>query len=318
MDAPVPRTVALTGATGFVGARILECLLAEPQTSVRALTRRPQPTRSRLTWVPGDLMNKPALKTLTEGADAVIHCAGLTKARSAADFISINVEGTRNLAITARESKSAAVPHFVLMSSFAAREPQLSAYASSKNQGEAAAIAELGTDNVTILRPPAIYGPGDEEVLKLLRAMARGIAPQAGALTNRFAMIHVDDLAEAAASLLGRPEGRGKTLEIDDGVAAGYSMSEIAAIVGEALERTVRPMPVPGGALTVLAVINEMLAAISSGTPMLSRGKVRELTHGDWTRKGQSLESLGFWTPRRPAITALPEAIHWHRSQGQL
>ncbi|MFW6077126.1 MAG: SDR family oxidoreductase, partial [Hyphomicrobiales bacterium] len=127
--------IALTGATGFVGRRVL-ALCAESGVAVRALARRPAALDGALNAnvevIEGDLLNEAALERLTEGAAAVIHCGGAI-AGSPETLAAANVEGTRRLVTAARRAGTA---RFVHVSSLAAREPALSGYASTKRLGE--------------------------------------------------------------------------------------------------------------------------------------------------------------------------------------
>lgn len=160
------KRIALTGATGFVGRHLLRALTSRGYM-VNALTRRAQQPIGNVTWVEGDLANKNALEKLVDNTDVVINVAGLVKAKSKHQFLNINAAPLSALlhAINSKEIK----PHFIQISSLAAREPHLSDYAFSKNQGEKILINnELGI-NWTIIRPPGIYGPNDNETLKIFK-----------------------------------------------------------------------------------------------------------------------------------------------------
>lgn len=125
--------LAITGATGFVGSAVLDAARAEGH-AVRALARRDQPAREGVTWVRGDLNDAAALAALVQGADAVIHVAGLTNTPDPAAFESANVTGTANVLAAMR---AAGVKRLVFVSSLAARMPGLSLYGASKAKAEA-------------------------------------------------------------------------------------------------------------------------------------------------------------------------------------
>src|SRR5687767_595612 len=152
--------LAITGGTGFVGSHLLRTALGAGHR-VSALTRRPQSVRNTLSWVEGDLADRAALARLVEGADAVIHVAGVLNARDRAGFEDGNVAGT--LAMLAAAT-AAGIRRFVFVSSLAAREPELSMYGGSKARAEA--LVESSGLDWSIVRPPAVYGPGDRETLE--------------------------------------------------------------------------------------------------------------------------------------------------------
>jgi nucleoside-diphosphate-sugar epimerase len=305
----MPGPVALTGATGFIGRHVAERLTAAG-LQVRALTRRTGPDRPNLAWIPGDLHHPDALATLVDGAEAVVHCAGAVRGASAAHFNSVNVDGTRQLLDAVRRRERPA--RFLLISSLAAREPGLSWYAHSKRAAELVVERESAAVPWTVLRPPAVYGPGDQEIVPLFRAMRRGWLPLAGPADARFSLLQVGDLAGAVAAWLGAAASR-DTFEIHDGTPEGYDWNAIRQQAEEAWGRPIRCVRLPLPLLRGAAWTNLLLARTTGRAPMLTPGKVRELTHTDWvcdnTRVEQSLE----WRPairladalRRPSLAGL-------------
>lgn len=319
--AAAERTVALTGATGFVGARILQKLV-EGGLGVRALTRRPQPPVGGVEWVAGDLDDGDALKELVTGADAVVHCAGLVKARSSEEFDAVNSRGCHNLCLAVRSVMGASSevhrPHFMLISSLAARLPEISAYAASKAAGERAAVESLGDIPWTVMRPPGVYGPGDAEILKLLRVMQRGIALAPGSPNSRFSLLHVDDLANAVGAALWRAEVFSKVIELDDGKDDGYSMDEVRTHAEAILERRIRTVTIPVALLRLIGGVNEITARLVGGAPMLTRDKASELAHDDWVSAGDRLSTMVDWQPAIDLETGLADAIAWYRQKNLL
>ena len=281
----VQPLVALTGATGFIGGALLPQLVAGGWR-VRALHRhrrgRTPPSLPGVEWLEGDLADDDALRALVAGADAVVHCAGAVRGARAADFDRINAEGTARMVEAAAGLPGA--PRFLLMSSLAARMAQLSDYAGSKRRGEIA--VEAGPKNLrwTVLRPPAVYGPRDRELLPLFRWVARGVAPLPASGGGRFSLLYVDDLASAVARWLAVDTGYGRTFELDDGHPGGYDWDTVLGIAGRVLRAgaAVRRLPVPAGALRAVAAANLATARLLGYAPMLTPGKVREITHPDW------------------------------------
>ncbi len=244
--------------------------------------------------VTGDLHDAHALRRLVDGVDAVVHCAGVVRGASQAAFDRINVQGLENL-LTAL---SGSAPRLLSFSSLAAREPQLSFYARSKQRGESLLREQAQAVPWMILRPPAVYGPGDTELLPLFRLMAKGIAPVPGDPEARFSMIYVDDLAQLVGAWLQTPQPVSGIYAPEDGTPGGYNWHEVAAIVGRLCSRRVRLLRVPAGLLTAPAWINRTLARRFGYAPMLTPEKLNELRHPDWVCDGKELAQALGWQPR--------------------
>jgi nucleoside-diphosphate-sugar epimerase len=287
-------TVALTGATGFIG-RTLVRRLESAGLRVRALVR-PTSDVARLPAtverVVGSLDDAESLRRLVRGTRAVVHCAGAVLGASARDFDPVNVDGVARLARATLAERPA--PPIVHLSSLAARHPELSPYAASKRGGEQALLAAPAW---TVLRPPVVYGPGDRELLPLLRWMARGIAPMVGSPHGRFSLIYVDDLAEAVARLV-LMGGTGRVFELDDGRPSGYAMDDVVAAAERYRGRAVVRVSVPAGLLGGLSRLNVLGARIRGRAPMLTPGKVREIFHPEWTCDNTALAGATGWRPR--------------------
>ncbi len=300
MKVVIPRTLALTGATGFIGAALLKRLLSAGWT-VHALCRS-APPRSRsgqsdagLRWFQGCLEDPVSLRRLVDGATAVVHCAGAIRGASPAQFNQVNVEGVARLVQAARELHP--LPRLVLISSLAAREPQLSHYAASKRAGENVLRSTAGDMRWTALRPPAVYGPGDRETLPLVKCMQRGWAPVLGELTSRFSLLFVEDLADAVRNLLEMTECPPGPFEIHDGRPEGYSWEEIIHTVARIIRKPVRRLRVPVAVLQAAGLANLFGARLFGYRPMLTPGKVRELTHADWVCDDAPLRTATGWRP---------------------
>ncbi|MCY7339936.1 MAG: NAD(P)H-binding protein [Sphingomonas bacterium] len=298
-------TIALTGATGFVGARMLDLALAAGH-SVRALTRRPQSPRDGVIWIDGALDTPAALAELVEGVDAVIHVAGVINAPDAAGFEAGNVIGTGAMLAAA---EAAGTRRFVHVSSLAAREPDLSCYGASKARSEAlVAASPLST---AIVRPPAVYGPGDRETLELFKLAARGIVvlPPSGKLS----LIHVDDLARLLLALAtGNTSG---LIEPDDGRPSAWTHREFGQALGRAVGKTVRILSVP-----------RLLMALAARADRLVRGANARLTpdraayfcHPDWAVSIDRAVPAALWRPQIDTQQGLAETALWYRAAGWL
>lgn len=304
------NTLAVTGGTGFLGQHLLETA-TNAGFQIRALTRRPQQNTGQITWIEGNLANEAALKELVEGATAVIHLAGITNADSKEVYEEANVAGTRAI-----RQAAGSLP-FVHVSSLAAREPQLSLYGASKHRSEQE--AHLGSGPLAILRPPAIYGPGDKEFLALFQAVKFRVVPlPSGA---KASMIYAPDLAEAliaiAMDLAGERRANGGLFEIDDG-KRGYTQAQIAKEVAKAMGISIVTLPVPAGLIRTAALYATGFGRVRGQIPRLSVDRARYLVHRDWTANCQPLLSLGIWHPKTELEQGLQETIGWYQAKGWL
>ncbi|MFZ3484001.1 SDR family oxidoreductase [Sphingomonas sp. 3-13AW] len=294
-------TLAITGATGFVGRRTL-ALALEAGHSVRALTRRPQPPQAGVTWVAGALDTPAALGELVAGADAVIHIAGVVNAPTPEGFTQGNVEGTRAVLAAA---EAAGVERFVHVSSLAAREPGLSDYGRSKAGAEDAVRASSLA--WTMVRPPAVYGPGDLEMLDLFRMARFGVVamPPAG----RLSLIHVDDLAGLLLALADRDTGR-VVYEPDDGTPGAWTHAGFARAIGTAVGRRVLPISLPAGLLRLGARIDRMARGPKA---KLTPDRAAYMAHPDWTSSLDARPPEALWRPRIATADGLAATAAWYR-----
>ncbi|WP_375288884.1 NAD-dependent epimerase/dehydratase family protein [Sphingomonas sp.] len=294
--------LALSGATGFVGSHLLDLALAEGH-QIRALTRRPQPERAGVTWVAGDLADTAALASLVDGADTVVHLAGLVNAPDRAGFARGNVDGTRAM-VAASTGK-----RFVHVSSLAAREPKLSDYGWSK--AEAERIVTTSDLDWTIVRPTGVYGPRDSEMREMFRMAKRGVVllPPRG----RVSLIAVEDLARLLLAIATQGGPRA-ILEADDG-SAGYTHADLAHAIGRAVGRKVRALHMPVTALRLAARADMRRRGTRA---KLTLDRVGYLAHPDWTAVPARRPSPALWQPRIALDAGLAATAAWYRAHGLL
>lgn len=308
---------ALTGATGFLGAHLVRALGAAGY-QVRVLARRePSPPGwgdIRPEVIPGDLSDTAALDRLVDGADAVVHCAAAIRAEGLAGFMAVNRDGAARMADAAR--RLAPDAHFLLISSLAARAPEISAYAASKRAGESAVAGAIPPDRLTIVRPPAIFGPGDRETLTLFQAAALSPVLPLPSTGGRMTLMHVEDTATQIAALAARPAcGAVYTLAGDR--PEGYGWREILTGLGDAVGKRPLLAPIPPGLLTMAAAAGAPLSRLTGRPALLSRDKARELLHPDWgVSQGEMADGLP--PPSYGLESGFASAVSWYRRAGWL
>jgi nucleoside-diphosphate-sugar epimerase len=305
-------TLAITGGTGFVGQAVLD-EAGHRGIGLRALARRDQPARAGVEWVRGDLHDRAALEQLAAGARAVLHIAGVVNAPDAAGFHAGNVEGTERLVDAAR---AAGVRRFVLVSSLSAREPGLSDYGRSKRLAEE--VVQTSGLDWTIVRPPAIYGPRDREILGLFKAARWGVVPMPPA--GRASMIHVDDLARLLLALAEaddqvRAQVTERIFEPDDGRPGGWTHGEMARAIGAAVGRKVWSPNLPKRLLSAAAGVDKALRGKGA---KLTADRVGYMAHPDWVCSPARKLPTSVWQPLIETGAGLKATAEWYKAQGWL
>ena len=299
--------LAITGGTGFVGSHLLDVAIGAGHR-VAALTRRDQPEREGIEWVAGDLSERDALHRLVDGADAVIHVAGTINSPNAAGFEKGNVKGT--LAMLAAAT-AGGVHRFVHVSSLAAREPKLSLYGGSKAKAEEL-VHSSGLD-WAIVRPPAVYGPGDKETLELFRMAKLGLMlmPPKG----RVSVIHADDLANLLLALAGPSVPSNILIEADDGKPGGWTHREFARALAAAVGTRPAIVSSPGLLLRLAARADQWWRGEKA---KLTTDRAAYFSHRNWVVEPKRACPPHLWHPRIDTIQGLKDTADWYRAQGWL
>jgi nucleoside-diphosphate-sugar epimerase len=319
----MPDRVLVTGATGFVGSHIAQAFV-EAGYEVRCGVR----ASSDLRWISGlpvehaplDLTARPEdLPRAVENVDLVIHAAGITRARRAEDYYSINAEGTRRLAVAALGT---GVRRFVLISSLAARGPDdptkddhpESAYGRSKLEAEARLRSSGGRMEAVVLRPAAVYGPRDTDLLPLFKMANRGWLPFPSG-TNLLQPVYAEDVAQAVLAAAREPAGFGPFPVAEN---RRYPWEDVAAGLEKALGRTVRGVRVPATAFTFAGRVAEWAARPLSAVPIFDERRGRDLAVRTWTCDVSGTEKALGWRAEVPLFEGLERTARWYRQAGWL
>ena len=308
----------LTGATGFLGGWLTRAL-HDAGYELRVLARRDPGAgawgAARPDVIIGALDDDSALDALLQGASLVVHAAGLIKARSRQAFLAVNEEGSRRMA--AAQLRCAPRAHFVHISSIVAREPELSSYAASKRAGEAAVSAMLPPERLTIVRPPAIYGPGDLETLALFKAaLWAPILPLPGSSDARIALVHVADAAAQIATIAAQ-SSNGSTYTLSDARPEGYRWREIMQAASAAVGRSPALTPTPAAVILALGALGGAIGRFSAAAPIMTPGKARELLHPDWAVSSHQI-APGLPRCRFDIVDGFADTVAWARAAGRL
>ncbi|RLE18782.1 MAG: hypothetical protein DRJ14_02720 [Acidobacteria bacterium] len=315
----------LTGATGFIGHHLAKLLLKQG-IRVTALVRE----RSRLKGLDvevleGDVTRMETL-SVPAGVDTVFHLAGLTKARKKHLYFEVNEIGTANLAAAVERDTPNA--HFVYMSSLAAIGPSpslkepvteetvphpVSSYGESKLAGEKRLLAS--NLSATIVRPPAVFGEGEKDILAFIQMANRGFSLFPGFAERWFSLVYGPDLCLATVELAEKFHGERKSFFV--AYQKFFSWGEFREAVAKALGRRVRTIKIPMFSIYPIAASQELLSFFTKKPALLNLEKCREIVAPFWTCDVSGMEKAGVG-PATPFSQALEQTIQWYRKNNWL
>lgn len=348
------KSALVTGASGFIGSHLVEGLQDRGATAY-AMVRRTSNTRNlagrTIDWRYADVGSVDTMVEAMKGVEVVYHVAGLTAGRSSDEYNKVNGEGTANVL---KAAAAAGVGRVVYVSSLAAAGPShpevarrehhrpaaISTYGRSKALGEDAVAAMVATApfDVVIVRPPAVYGPRDEDFAQVIDMAARGLVLQLGGGGSWFSIVHALDLVEGIilAGERGTPIPkagphalRGDGGADDDGAddhdaGAGiyyvtdggrYTWAELGQRSAKAQGRSARTVAIPVPIATALGWGSELIGQLRGIAPIFNRDKVLEgSASGWWADDGKARRSLGY-QHRRPLDEGLEETARWLRDR---
>ena len=315
----------ITGGTGFVGHHLIDALLRRGD-EVTALVRSPTKARTleskAVRLVRGDLEDEAALTEAARNQDIVYHVAGLVAARNEEEFLRVNRDGTRRLL---EASAAVSQARFLLVSSMAAGGPSdagrpllghepsrpVTAYGRSKLAGEE--VVRNGSLPWTILRPPAVYGPGDREILKVFKIARLGVAPVFGGGKQELSLVYGPDLGEALAAAGHAPATTGKVYypchpEI-------LTSGEMIQTIGQAMGKKVSILPLPSIVARSMLAVTAAGARVSGKPTILTPDKANEFFAPAWTANPEPLSSDSGWRAEHNLAAGAARTLEWYRAE---
>jgi nucleoside-diphosphate-sugar epimerase len=323
--------IALTGATGYTGGHVLRALQARGDDVV-ALARGDGARRlsaAGVRVVEGDLVDEGALRRLVEGAAAVLHIAAVYRTAGHPDayYRDINVGGTERLADAAA---AAGVRRFVHTSTVGVHghiaQPPADEdapmapgdiYQATKAEGERAALARHGRNGmaVAVVRPGAIYGPGETRLLKLFRAIARRRYAIVGSGRAFYHPVYIDDLVQGFLLALDRAEAAGESFII---AGAQYvSQNDLAALIAKHTGGRVAPFRIPAWPLQLAGVLCEAVCVPFGIDPPIHRRRVDFWVKSRAFRIDKARRRLGY-APRFDLDEGIARTAAAYREAGWL
>ena len=322
------KRVLITGASGFVGYHLIEEALSnnlDVFVAVRKTSQVDHLKHFNITYTYPNLGNLIELKKeLKEKQyDYIIHAAGVTTARSAEEYNTINAEYTFNLAAAAKAT-DINLKAFVLISSLAAVGPlntltgiiteemiprPITAYGKSKLLAEEK-LKSISSLNYTILRPTAIYGPRDKDIFIFFKQLKFGIEPYIGGEEQKLSFIYVKDLVHVAIKSLYTSDQR--TYNLSDGNF--YSRYELAAIAKNVLNLKTVKFHLPVNFVRLIAFVSEKVGSLNNKAAVLNSEKLQELMAVNWSCEIEKAKyDLGYY-PLYNLDAGLTETLNWYKT----
>lgn len=326
------RPILVTGANGFVGSHVVETLL-HAGYNLRCMLR-PHSWPQWIETLPVDIQRADysdpnALRKVLTGCDAVLHFGGATKAKDERAYLRANAETTRALI----EAAADACPNlslFLLCSSQAALGPSpsldplgeeapphpVSTYGMSKLAGEKICYEYKGRFPIVILRPPAIYGPRDKDILIFFRAIRWGISPSIGKGDRYVSLVHAADVAGITRLLLDRKPQGFAIYHVTDGRV--HRWDDVSAVIAETLDRRPIRVRVPIGLALAVSKVLSGWASVAGRLATLNREKMAEILQHYWLISSKKAEEELGYQAKYDLNRGIAETARWYREHGWL
>lgn len=327
------KRVLITGATGFVGYHLIEKALKaglEVYAAVRKSSSKTHLNEFDIKYIDLDYSSVDALRTQLEEHQFsfIIHAAGITKAKTKADYNKINAEYTEYLAVAAITA-SIRLEKFVFVSSLAALGPLVDLSQEIKedtpgrpvtNYGASKLLAEKylneipGLPLITI-RPTAVYGPREKDIFILFKSISRGLEPHIGSFKQQLSFIYVKDLADVIVNSL-FVKINGTQYNVSDGNV--YDRYALAELVKKALKKKTFKFHLPVPVVGAMASVMDFIYLNRKDTPTLNKEKMAELTAINWACNiDKAKHDLGY-APKFDLEKGLIDTVKWYKDNNWL
>jgi nucleoside-diphosphate-sugar epimerase len=326
------RSVLVTGATGFVGGNLVKAL-SRMGCCVSCLVRKTSNTdalqKEPVHFTVGDIADAAAIREAGRTVNIVYHLAGAIKAASRKQYFQVNQLGTRRLLEILAEVNPN-LDRFIYISSLAAAGPSIGSrglneeqkpnpiswYGESKLEAEHEVLQFAKIFPVTILRPSAVYGPGDRETLPIYRMIKRGCFFTPGRYTRHFSLIHVDDLAAAIIGAAERDTSSGEVFFLARPEI--YTWEEAVCAISMALGKRYRQVSLPRWMTEAAGLAGDYWMKITGWPTSINSQKIKELLEPSWLCNSSKAQIYLGFSPAINLENGIRQTVNWYQAHGWL
>lgn len=324
--------VLITGSNGFIGSHLVERLLTQ-HYHIKCLVRK----TSVLKWIEhlpielvhGDIMDFDSLAPAISNVDYIYHLGGLLRTSRESEFFRVNCEGTKNL-LEACRRKNPSLKRFIYVSSQAAAGPSndgaplietdipapISMYGKSKLRAEQVVLEFQNIFPVTIIRPPAVYGPRDDDILGIFKYIKRGIKPLVGNQEKMVSLIYIADLVRGIHLAGEHSQAENEVFFMSN--RNGYRWIEIEDTIAQVMNKNALTIRLPEFMLDMMANFSEQMARVFKNPAILNRDKAAEMKQNYWLIDSSKAEKKIGFVPQISLTQGIEETYQWYRLQGWL
>ena len=317
------KKIVITGANGFIGSFLAKELLKR-DFEITCLVRQNSnimllPSNCNLVRV--DYQNKDQLKKLLKKNEVLIHTAALTKAKNWAEFKKNNIDLTESLLDIYNSTDS--LKQFIFLSSQAVSGPSKK-FESKNETDECLPISKYGKSKLlaeelikskakkswTILRPAAVFGPGDKDFLIYFKLIKKHISLFAGNKNKQISLIYVQDLVNLIISTLGNKNAFN---EIFFASGLDVRLEEFSQNLEKVLQTSSLKITVPDFLLDIVAIFFEFISLFSKKTSLLNRDKIKEMKQESWLVSNEKAKRILNFEPAKNLLDNITATYEWYK-----
>jgi nucleoside-diphosphate-sugar epimerase len=317
----------ITGSNGFIGSHLVEQLLKLGH-QVFCFIRK----TSNLKWLQGlpvhyiygDIKDTDALIKAIDNKNFIFHLGGTVRACSEAEFYQVNYQGTYNLLQACRQ-KNSSLQRFIFISSQAAAGPSssqtpinelhlpnpISIYGKSKLKAEQAVQDFAAEFPVTIIRPPSVYGPRDDDVFQFFKIVKTGFKLSIGTSDKYVSLIFINDLINGIIKCFETHNSIGQTYFLANPEL--YSVLDIENVIAQVMSRKALTIRIPELFIDMAAFTNEMISHITKKPALLNKDKALEMKQPYWLVDSAKAKNDFEFTTQYSLIEGMRETYLWYK-----